>query len=150
MTIHYRWHPLYGQNVRVLKHVARDADLYVFCELPDATVCALPSWMTDAGACSSHSLGAPMAAASVLAELSALLNVAKPSCGSDKPKATLGSKEVTDETEAGNVQRSTSVADARSQRDVVRRNQSGGRKGTRGAPARSGNGRPAASRGRTR
>ncbi len=48
VTVHYRWHPLYGQMARVNRGLRRGHDELLFCELPDGTTGALPSWMTDA------------------------------------------------------------------------------------------------------
>ena len=37
VTVHYRWHPLYGQVARVNRGPQRGRDTLLFCELPDGT-----------------------------------------------------------------------------------------------------------------
>jgi hypothetical protein len=45
--VHYRYHPLCGRDVRVVRRYQDDWTQGVIVLLPDATRCALPSWMLD-------------------------------------------------------------------------------------------------------
>ena len=91
VTVHYRWHPLYGQIARVNRGVPRGNDELLFCELPDGTRGTLPSWMTDAAACAVLTVGKPVVAITALQELRLLLDaVAR---GSDPTDASMPSKE---------------------------------------------------------
>jgi hypothetical protein len=47
VTVHYRWHPRYGQIARVRRGVPRSTGEVLFCELADGTMGALPAWMTE-------------------------------------------------------------------------------------------------------
>jgi hypothetical protein len=75
--IQYRWHPLFGQELK-LQRVARfPRGEYVFCELPDGTIAGLPAWMTDATVCGSIKVGMAMVSAEALAELRGVLRAAQ-------------------------------------------------------------------------
>ena len=91
VTVHYRWHPLYGQMARVNRSVPHDGGAWLFCELPDGTRGTLPSWMTDADACAVFTLGAPRVAIAALQELRVVLDALVR--GSDLPEVSLSSKE---------------------------------------------------------
>src|SRR5437764_14831335 len=70
VTVRYRWHPLFGQALCVVK---RESDRhghgeYLFCELPDRTSRSLPAWMFSSER-NAFSVGPP---AMAIAELSAL------------------------------------------------------------------------------
>ena len=74
MKIHYRWHPLFGQEL-ILQRVAKfPRGEYVFCELPNGTVAGLPAWMTEVSACAAVEAGDVMASAEALAELRDLVS----------------------------------------------------------------------------
>ena len=72
-TVHYRWHPLFGQSVRVIKRRKLWHEEYLTCELEDHTLRSLPSWMFNPE-CAQFSLGRPMAAVAALSELRDLLD----------------------------------------------------------------------------
>ena len=57
VTVHYRWHPLYGQIARVRRTVPRSTSEVLFCELSDGATGALPAWMTDAAVCAALTVG---------------------------------------------------------------------------------------------
>ena len=75
MKIHYRWHPYFGRSLPVTRRVSRNGCDYVNCELPDGTVGAIPIWMTDPEACSSHTLGPGLVTLKSLTELRNLVDV---------------------------------------------------------------------------
>ena len=66
----YRWHPLYGCKLRLVK--TANADLH--CALPDGIVVAIPRWMTDVGRCVSMDCGNPIVGVGALLELRTLLD----------------------------------------------------------------------------
>src|SRR5437867_7569420 len=92
VTVHYRWHPLYGQVARVNRGVPHGNDELLFCELPDGTRGTLPSWMTNATACAVLTVGKPVVAITALQELRVLLD-AVVAGGSDPTGASMPSKE---------------------------------------------------------
>ncbi len=96
VTIWYRWHPFYGQTVRMLRARNKDGDQCIRCELPDGTTATIPAWMTDAETCAQMSAGEPSIGLAALAELRSFLDSrlqdrpndagiagAQPSVGSD-------------------------------------------------------------------
>ena len=60
VTVHYRWHPLYGQMARVNRSLPSANGELLFCELPDGTRGTLPAWMTNAAACAGLTIGPPV------------------------------------------------------------------------------------------
>src|SRR6516225_4894732 len=72
VTVHYRWHPLFGQTLRVHKRRRYRHHEAIFCELPDQTFCALPTWMFSAD-CAQFTLGPPLIRTEALRELRDLL-----------------------------------------------------------------------------
>jgi hypothetical protein len=97
VTVHYRWHPLYGQIARVRRTVPRSTSEVLFCELPDGATGALPAWMTDAVACAALTVGAPVVSIAALQELRALLDAVAPRAP-DPTHASMPSKEGCDAT----------------------------------------------------
>jgi len=61
---------------------------HVFCELPDGTICSLPTWMFSPD-CTRLSLGRPVISVGALVELRDLLNVLQqfPGCGKPSLKS---------------------------------------------------------------
>jgi hypothetical protein len=78
VTVHYRWHPLYGPIARVRRGVPRSTGDVRFCELPDGATGALPAWMTDAAAYAALTVGAPVVSIAALQELRELLGAVVP------------------------------------------------------------------------
>ena len=74
INIHYRFHPLYGQRLRVERRAKLASGEYIFCELPDGTIGGFPSWITDPATNANVSVGAPLTSAAALAELRTLLD----------------------------------------------------------------------------
>src|SRR5207237_1367504 len=88
VTVRYRWHPLFGQALRVLK---RERDRhghgeYLFCELPDRTSRSLPAWMFSSE-CTAFSVGPPAIAIEALSDLRDLLSSLQKSSPCDKASA---------------------------------------------------------------
>src|SRR5437667_1467679 len=74
VRIHYRWHPLFGQDFRLERRARFPRGEYVFCKLPDGTIAGLPAWMTEAVACIGLDEGTAMPSAGALSELRSLLD----------------------------------------------------------------------------
>jgi hypothetical protein len=98
-TIHYRWHPLFGQSLRVRRRMVDWRGDNIFVELPDGTICSLPAWMFRPDCSVKYSLGDPLVAISALCDLRDLLSSLQPSEGWDKdstnPPSTEGLSEKT-------------------------------------------------------
>src|SRR6266851_9643128 len=74
VTIWYRWHPFYGQAVRMLRARNKDGDQCLRCELPDGTTASIPAWMMDADVCAQMSAGEPAISLAALAQLRSFLD----------------------------------------------------------------------------
>ena len=74
VKIHYPFHPLCGQSLRVRRRATFPRGEYVYCELPDGTICGFPSWMADPVRGPSFTSGSPLASAAALADLWSLLH----------------------------------------------------------------------------
>ena len=94
VTVHYRWHPLHGQRVRILRRQPGTTGVQIFYELADGSRSALPEWMTDAGRCAATTLGSPVVDVAALVELRELLD-ANGGPGAVE-RASMDSKEVKD------------------------------------------------------
>ena len=68
VTIYYRWHPLFGQSVRVHRRHRIQSEDYLHIRLPDDTTCGLPVWMFDS-ACLEFIIGDPLISVEALNEL---------------------------------------------------------------------------------
>src|SRR5664280_597202 len=91
----YRWHPLHGQVVRVLRRQPGVMGVQLFYEFAGGIRSAIPEWMTDAGRCAAMTCGKPVVCLAALVELKRLLEArdsspGAPGCGS------MGLKEVHD------------------------------------------------------
>jgi hypothetical protein len=62
VTVHYRWHPLNGRTLRVLRRQPGKSGVQFFYEHEDGPRGAIPEWMTDSAACSMMALGSPVVA----------------------------------------------------------------------------------------
>ena len=70
----YRWHPLFGSKLHIVKIARTTGFEDVHCELPDGVVIATPRRMTDTGRCLPMEIGDPIIALDALAELRSLLD----------------------------------------------------------------------------
>ena len=73
VTVHYRWHPLHGRTLRVLRFQPGKSGVQIFYEHEDGPRGAIPEWMTDSAACSMMALGCPVVAIEALLQLVELL-----------------------------------------------------------------------------
>ena len=97
MTVHYRWHPLFGQSLRVHRRVKTRNGEQIFCQLPDNTLCALPMWMFRAE-CAQLTVGPPVIAVEALCELRDVLTAWQTPSSCDKAFLTQSPPEVVNET----------------------------------------------------
>ncbi len=84
--VHYRHHPLFGQDVRVVRALRQRGAPSVIIELPDGAQIAVPKWMLDPLRCRSmREEDTPIIAIGALVELSALVRLLTPSPSSERP-----------------------------------------------------------------
>ena len=74
IKIHYPFHPLYGQSLRVERRAKLPKGEYIFCELPDGTIGGFPSWIADPTKSPNFTVGSPLTSAAALAQLRTLLD----------------------------------------------------------------------------
>ena len=79
--MYYRWHPLFGQTLRVIRRVKDRDGEHVQLQLQDHNVsCLLPAWMFSPE-CLHFTVGPPLISVAALAQLREVLNtVHVPSC----------------------------------------------------------------------
>ena len=94
--MHYRWHPLFGRSLRVRRRVTNRNGEHIFCELPNNTICALPSWMFDAD-CARLTLDRPLIGIEALRELRELLTAWQTTYSCDKASLRQSPPEVVHE-----------------------------------------------------
>jgi hypothetical protein len=74
VTVHYRWHALWGTQLQCRRQIAGSDGDYLDCELPDGAGAQIPVWMTDPVVCAGFSFGTPVASVEALVELRSLLD----------------------------------------------------------------------------
>ena len=75
-TIEYRWHPLHGQKLALLRRVKVGGVDVVHVDAPSGCSREVPCWMTDAVTCSAMSVGPPAVDVDHLLELRRFLSTA--------------------------------------------------------------------------
>lgn len=74
VRIHYPFHPLYGQILKVRRRAKFPRGEYIYCELPDGTIGGFPAWIAEASSTTEFAVGLPLTSAVALSELRALLD----------------------------------------------------------------------------
>jgi hypothetical protein len=74
VTVHYRWHGLYGVELPCHRTVDASDGHYLNCQLPDGAGALIPRWMVDPLVCAGFSFGTPMASVEALVRLRSLLD----------------------------------------------------------------------------
>jgi hypothetical protein len=74
VKIHYQFHPLFGQSLRVQRRAKFPHGEYIFCEFPDGTIGGFPSWIADVSKASAITVGTSVVSVSALTELHTLLS----------------------------------------------------------------------------
>jgi hypothetical protein len=100
VTLHYRWHPLCGATLRVLRQQKYGDRVCLICEGPSGTSCSFPSWMCSPES-SGFTLGAPQISVEALVELRHLLDTLQVSSACDTASRISSSKEGADEKARG-------------------------------------------------
>ena len=97
VVIEYKWHPMYGQRVPVMRRVRSGGKEFVHVELRAGIWREVPVWMTEASTCEPHSLGPPQVSVGALNELRALLSDSSTerSGGESSDKANQGESDET-------------------------------------------------------
>ena len=93
--MHYRWHPLFGRTLRLVRRAGGRGGDCLHCEVSDGTVASIPFWMLDPSVCAGHSFGNPGVSVSALADLRQLINAL------DEPQGETRSKALPPEVEHG-------------------------------------------------
>lgn len=73
-VVEYRWHPLHGQQVRVVRRTGRAGNEVVHVEVSGELARELPAWMLDASSCRGMILGSPELSINALVELRSVLS----------------------------------------------------------------------------
>ena len=73
VTIHYRWHALYGRTVRRFYAEKRTGIDVVLVEGEPGAAIVVAAWMLDPSVCASMTIGAPQVSLPALSELHHLL-----------------------------------------------------------------------------
>jgi hypothetical protein len=73
MKVHYRWHPYFGQKVRIRQVQERADGRYVRVQDPGGIVVLMASWMLDPLLCAAMTVGPPRVDYATLIELGKLL-----------------------------------------------------------------------------
>ena len=73
-VVEYRWHPLHGQQVRVVRRTGRGGNEVVHVEVIGDLVREVPGWMLDASICRGMILGSPELSITALVELRSALS----------------------------------------------------------------------------
>jgi hypothetical protein len=103
VTVYYRWHPLFGQSLRVHKRIQSSQGEQVFCELPDYTLGSLPSWMLSPE-CTQFTLGTPLIAVEALYDLRDVLGAWRTASDCDKASRKQFAEEVVHEARVEAIQ----------------------------------------------
>jgi hypothetical protein len=74
IKVHYPFHPLHGQSLRVQRRAKLPNGEYIFCELPDGSIGGFPSWIADATKTPHFTVGPPLISAAALTQLWTLLD----------------------------------------------------------------------------
>jgi hypothetical protein len=73
VTVHYRWHALYGRTVRRFYSERRTGIDVVLVEGEPGAAIVVASWMLDPSVCASMTISAPQVSLPALSELHQLL-----------------------------------------------------------------------------
>jgi hypothetical protein len=99
-VVEYRWHPLHGQQVRVVRRTGRAGNEVVHVEVSGELARELPAWMLDPSICCGMRLGSPEVSIKALVELRSVLSASSvvPSSFVNSSKVEDGSNETTTST----------------------------------------------------
>ena len=69
VVVEYRWHPLYGKKLRLIRRTVHDGAAVVHVEASGTVSRELPVWMVDSSICRGMELGPPQVSIAALNEL---------------------------------------------------------------------------------
>ena len=75
VIIAYRWHPLHGQRLAVVRRRGRKGTKVIDVQIRQGVSRVLPAWMADEAACAAMSLGPPQVSVAALIDLRAVLSL---------------------------------------------------------------------------
>lgn len=73
VVVEYRWHPLYGKKLRLLRRTAHNGATVVHVETTRTVSRELPAWMVDGSVCRGMELGPPRVSIAALNDLRAVI-----------------------------------------------------------------------------
>jgi hypothetical protein len=73
VVVEYRWHPLYGKKLRLLRRTAHSGAAVVHVETSRTVSRELPAWMVDGSVCRGMELGPPQVSIAALNDLRAVI-----------------------------------------------------------------------------
>jgi hypothetical protein len=73
VVVHYRWHPLHGQRLRVRQRLGKHGQQILHLEVRSDVSWEVPAWMCDASMCATMSIGPPQASLEALYDLRSAL-----------------------------------------------------------------------------
>jgi hypothetical protein len=76
VVVEYRWHPLYGKRVRLMRRTVHEGSAVVHVDVRGRVSRELPAWMVDASVCCGMELGPPEVSLAALNELRSVLSAA--------------------------------------------------------------------------
>jgi hypothetical protein len=85
VVVEYRWHPLYGKKLRLLRRTAHNGTTVVHVETTRSVSRELPAWMVDGSVCGGMELGPPRVSIAALNDLRAVI-VARLKAENQKPE----------------------------------------------------------------
>src|SRR6266700_1434458 len=74
VVIEYKWHPLHGRRLPLMRRIGCGGNAIVHVEIRVGIWRELPAWMTEASTCAAMSLGPPQLSVVALNELRAVLS----------------------------------------------------------------------------
>ena len=92
-VVEYRWHPLHGKRLLVIRRTGRRGSEVLHVETRRGIAKELPAWMFDRATCSTMSLGPPQDSIEALLELREILDLASPRLPKDASSTLLEGEE---------------------------------------------------------
>ena len=96
MIIAYRWHPLHGQRLPVVRRRGRRGAEVIDVQIKSGVSREVPAWMTDEATCAAMSQGLPQVTVAALLDLRVVLSL--DSTGASLAESPDGNNEQSEET----------------------------------------------------
>ncbi len=132
-VIAYRWHPLHGQKLPIVRRRGRRGTEIIDVEVQPGVSRELPAWMTDEAACAGMSVGSAQVSVAALTELRAVLS--SPSTTSSLLESSDGERNnPSDETISKNGKGAVHSGPSPRPKPTARRSEKGGTAESAGGP----------------